>query len=94
MHCIQQRGITKTLFSFPSLNSRVEDAFAAGKMGVKLATSAPEAMKAIQAASHLAPMAPALFQAGDAALHGDFSQAALTAGTAFVPALGGKAGQR
>ena len=72
----------------------VGDAFAAGKMGVKLATSAPKAMKVIQTASHLAPMAPALFQAGDAALHGDFSQAALTAGTAFVPALGGKAGQR
>ena len=72
----------------------VGDAFAAGKMGVKLATAAPKAMKVIQTASHLAPMAPALFQAGDAALHGDFAQAALTAGTAFVPALGGKAGQR
>jgi hypothetical protein len=72
----------------------IGDAFAVGKMGVKLATAAPKVMKGIKTASHLAPMAPALFQAGEAVLEGDFAKASLTAGSAFVPMLGGKAGQR
>ncbi len=36
----------------------VGDAFAAGKMGVKLATAAPKAAKAIQTASHHAALHP------------------------------------
>jgi hypothetical protein len=72
----------------------IGDAFAAGKMGVKLATKAPKAMSAIKTATHLAPMLPSVAMAGNAAMQGDMKGAALTLGTSVLPMAGGQAGQR